>query len=67
MKQIRVVKVGDVETAMGPQFTCEWMEGCAMNRWLLRARLAEALATHGPSSYALETREKVRRSDAVAA
>lgn len=27
-----------------------------MNRWFLKARLAEALATYGPDSHWLETR-----------
>ncbi|PZP99170.1 MAG: hypothetical protein DI587_10955 [Variovorax paradoxus] len=57
MQQVRI------STSLPPQspterFTCEWMEGSMMNRWLLKGRLAEALAAHGERTHWIETRDK---------
>lgn len=57
MQQVRI------STSLPPQspterFTCEWMEGSMMNRWLLKARLAEALVAHGERTHWIETRDK---------
>ncbi|GHC91493.1 hypothetical protein GCM10007320_40550 [Pseudorhodoferax aquiterrae] len=49
------------------RFDCEWMEGSQMNRWLLRERLAQALAAHGPHSHWLETRLKSEAARAISA
>lgn len=57
MKQIRIASTREVTQAEGQRFVCEWMEGSLMNRWLLKNRLVEALATHGPDSHSIETRD----------
>lgn len=65
MQQIRIsCSDHSVQTGMR-RFDCEWMEGSQMNRWLLRARLAEALQTHGPHSHWLETRLKSEAAQAI--
>nr|WP_145545801.1 hypothetical protein [Variovorax boronicumulans] len=56
MQQIRITRSAEVSAAEGRRFDCQWMEACQMNRWLLKARLAEALALHGPDSHRIETR-----------
>lgn len=43
------------------------MEGSMMNRWFLKARLAEALAAHGLDTHWIETRDKPRVEDVVPA
>jgi hypothetical protein len=58
MKQIRISGTGDVSRSEGRRFVCEWMEASLMNRWLLKIRLAEALAAHGEDSHWVETRDK---------
>lgn len=64
MQQIRIsCAAGSVQDNCR-RFDCEWMEGSQMNRWLLRARLAEALAAHGPHSHWLETRLKSEAAQA---
>jgi hypothetical protein len=65
MQQIRI-SCDDHSVHVGKRrFDCEWMEGSQMNRWLLRARLAEALAAHGPHSHRLETRLKSEAAQAI--
>jgi hypothetical protein len=66
MKQVRIATS---LTAQLPteRFTCEWMEGSMMNRWLLKSRLAEALAAHGPDTHWIETRDKPRVEEAALA
>ncbi|KQP19287.1 hypothetical protein [Pseudorhodoferax sp. Leaf265] len=59
MKQIRISGTGDVVRIEGQRFVCEWMEASLMNRWLLKIRLAEALAAHGEGSHWVEMRDKV--------
>jgi hypothetical protein len=59
MQQVRIA------TSLSSQkpterYSCEWMEGSMMNRWLLKARLAEALAAHGQDTHWMETRDKPR-------
>ena len=56
MKQIRIASVGTVSEAEGRRFVCEWMEGSLMNKWFLKARLADALAVHGVDSHWIEAR-----------
>ena len=56
MQQIRISRAADLATTDGRRFDCQWMEACQMNRWFLKARLAEALALHGPQSHWIETR-----------
>jgi hypothetical protein len=56
MQQIRISSAEQVAARTGRRFDCQWMEACQMNRWFLKARLAEALATHGPDSHWIETR-----------
>jgi len=58
MKQIRISGTGGVARIDGQRFVCEWMEASLMNRWLLKIRLAEALAAHGEGSHWVETRDK---------
>jgi hypothetical protein len=65
MQQIRISCDGQAVRADSRRFDCGWMEGSQMNRWLLRARLAEALATHGPHSHWLETRLKSEAAQAI--
>lgn len=60
MKQIRIASVEAVSEIEGQRFVCEWMEGSLMNRWFLKARLAEALSVHGAESHWLETRAMER-------
>lgn len=38
-----------------------------MNQWFLKSRLAEALAAQGPGSHRIESREKPRVEEGVAA
>ncbi|KQP14523.1 hypothetical protein [Pseudorhodoferax sp. Leaf265] len=64
MQQIRISS-GESFISGKRRFDCEWMEGSQMNRWLLRARLAEALAEHGPHSHWLETRLKSEAAQAI--
>lgn len=56
MQQIRISRSADLASTDGRRFDCQWMEACQMNQWLLKARLAEALALHGPDSHWIETR-----------
>ncbi|MGC3987540.1 MAG: hypothetical protein QM777_24020 [Pseudorhodoferax sp.] len=56
MQQIRISRAARLAPTDGRRFDCQWMEACQMNRWFLKARLAEALALHGPDSHWLETR-----------
>lgn len=65
MKQIRIASQAALDTPPSPRFACEWMEASLMNRWLLKARLAEALAAHGAESHWIETRDH-QRSEAKA-
>lgn len=58
MKQIRISSHVERPPSKGQQFVCEWMEASLMNRWLLKIRLAEALAAHGEGSHWVETRDK---------
>lgn len=65
LQQIRIACDAPSVRSNGRRFDCEWMEGSQMNRWLLRARLAEALAEHGPHSHWLEARLKSEAAQAV--
>ncbi len=58
MKQIRISSHVESPPSNGQRFACEWMEASLMNRWLLKIRLAEALAAHGEGSHWVETRDK---------
>ena len=58
MKQIRISGTGNVALFERERFVCEWMEASLMNRWLLKIRLAEAVAAHGEGSHWVETRDK---------
>lgn len=60
MKQIRISSTNDICRAEGQPFICGWMEASLMNRWLLKIRLAEALAAHGEGSHWVETRDSER-------
>jgi hypothetical protein len=54
MNQIRIAH--DEEVApVKERFSTAWMVASSMNLWLLRARLAEALARHGSGSHWIET------------
>lgn len=57
MKQVRIASSLAAQQPT-ERFTCEWMEASMMNRWLLRARLADALAAHGDQTHWIETRDK---------
>ncbi len=65
MQQIRIAGVDGLSHGEGRRFVCEWMEGCSMNQWFLKSRLAEALAVHGPGSHWMEKRA-MERSQQVA-
>ena len=65
MQQIRVVRSPGVPLIDGQSFACEWMEDCQMNRWLLKARLAEAITAYGPESHWID-RRTVERSEQLA-
>ncbi|GHD04356.1 hypothetical protein GCM10007320_65150 [Pseudorhodoferax aquiterrae] len=66
MKQVRIAT--SLPTQLPTErFSCEWMEGSMMNRWFLKARLAEALAAHGLDTHWIETRDKPRVEDVVPA
>lgn len=67
MQQIRIAQNPDGPTVNGRDFSCEWMEDCQMNRWLLKARLADAALAYGAASYRLETRPMERSEQSVAA
>lgn len=56
MQQIRISRAAALPAPDGQRFDCQWMEACQMNRWFLKARLAEALAIHGQGSHWIETR-----------
>jgi hypothetical protein len=56
MQQIRISCPAELPSPDGRRFDCQWMEASQMNRWFLKARLAEALAAHGPDSHWIETR-----------
>lgn len=55
MPQIRIASVSNLPQGHGRRFVSEWMESCQMNRWLLKNRLHEALAVHGPQTHWVET------------
>lgn len=55
MQRIRIASVSNLPQGHGQRFASEWMESCQMNRWLLKNRLHEALAVHGPQTHWLET------------
>lgn len=67
MQQIRIAQDPDRPALNGRDFSCEWMEDCQMNRWLLKARLADAVAAYGAASHGLETRRMERAEQPVAA
>ena len=67
MQQIRIARNPDGPVLDGRDFACEWMEDCQMNRWLLKARLADAVAAYGAASHRLETRPMERAEQPVAA
>lgn len=67
MQQIRIARRPGVPLIDGQRFGSDWMEACQMNRWLLRNRLAEALAAHGPDSHWIETRTLKRTAQLLAA
>ena len=54
MNQIRIAHDQKVALANG-RFSTAWMVASTMNLWLLKARLAEALAWHGAGSHWIET------------
>ncbi|GHC85031.1 hypothetical protein GCM10007320_29690 [Pseudorhodoferax aquiterrae] len=66
MKQVRIATSLSAQLPT-ERFTCEWMEGSMMNRWLLKARLSEALAAHGEDTHWIETRDKPRVEEAALA
>lgn len=67
MQQIRIARDPDGPVFNGRDFTCELMEDCQMNRWLLKTRLAEAALACGVASHRLETRPMERSEQPVAA
>jgi hypothetical protein len=59
MEQIRISSTATALPVDGRRFVCEWMEASQMNRWFLKARLADAIASCEPGSHWLETRPLV--------
>jgi hypothetical protein len=54
MNQIRIAHDEKVAPAKA-RFSTSWMVASSMNLWLLKARLAEALARHGAGSHWIES------------
>lgn len=67
MQQIRIARNPEGPAFNGRDFACEWMEDCQMNRWLLKARLADSALACGATSHRLETRPMERSEQPVAA
>lgn len=63
--QIRIAQIAPSLDDNAGRAATEWMEASLNNRWLLRARLAEACVAHGVESHRLETRSVVSDSHAA--
>lgn len=55
MTQIRIARLSGCPPNPVERYATPWIVASAMNRWLLKVRLVEALACHGAHSYQLET------------
>lgn len=64
MKQVRIASSLS-SLPIEQRFTCEWMEASTMNRWFLKARLADAVCMHGERTHWIETRDKTASTPGI--